>query len=240
MKNAYFTLATDDYALGAYCLAKSINKVSRYNLHVLDLDISEEKRSLLRSVGCTLVPITGTRSRNSKILYYRRNPKWCDNCYNKIYLWKQEFDKIIYLDSDAVVLKDIDHLFELKEDFTACGTFQTKYCPQTKRLIGADWADNYFNGGVLVLKPSMDVYQELFIMKDTLETPKDPSDQGLLNHYFKGRWGKLKPFYNFPKRAFEVDPGCWERYKDKIFILHYTIDQPWSPVNQAWWSIYNS
>lgn len=240
MRNAYFTLATDDYALGAYCLAKSIGRFSKYKLHVLNLNLSEENRSLLESVGCIMVCIEGLSSKTCRTQGYRENPNFANNCYNKIYLWDQEFDKVIYLDSDMLVVKNIDHLFNVEASFAACEAFRSEFCARTRKLVKAGWSREYFNGGFLVLKPNKKVYSDLMKLKDVIETPEDPSDQGLLNHYFKSNWQRLGPLYNFSKRVVEMSPATWARYKDEVFVLHFTLDKPWSEMNAKWWSVYNS
>jgi glycogenin glucosyltransferase len=240
MRNAYFTLATDDYALGAYCLAKSINKVSNYRLNVIDVNISEENKSLLKSVGCELIKVEYVGSKTCKFQSYRENPNFANNCYNKIYLWNQDLDKIIYLDADTLVLKNIDHLFDLDHELSAGGSFKVTFCTKTKKPLNAGWDSGHFNAGVLVLKPNKKTYSDLMVMKDTIETPNDPSDQGLLNHYFQGRWNKLNYIYNFTRRVIEISPQKWNEVKNNVCVFHYTLEKPWSEIHRMWWSVYNS
>ena len=59
MKNAYFTVASNDYVPGAYCLARSLSNVGSSNLHVIGIDISAENKSLLQSVGCKVIDRSG-------------------------------------------------------------------------------------------------------------------------------------------------------------------------------------
>jgi glycogenin glucosyltransferase len=94
----------------------------------------------------------------------------------------------------------------------------------------------------MVLTPSSKVYQELLEAKDLVETPKDPSDQGLLNHYFANRWHRLKPIYNFTRRVYDVAPHKWREMKNDVCILHFTLEKPWkkrnnTEINKIWWEI---
>jgi alpha-N-acetylglucosamine transferase len=62
-----------------------------------------------------------------------------------------QFDKIIYLDADIMMLKNIDHLFE--------------YPHLTSALDGEYfniWPDKpHFNAGILVIEPNSDEYKKL-------------------------------------------------------------------------------
>ncbi|KAF0981235.1 hypothetical protein FDP41_013023 [Naegleria fowleri] len=94
--------------------------------------------------------------------------------FNKLHMWKLDafhFQKIVYFDADVVVLKpQIEHLF-------SCGYF----CAVSDLCV-----PEYFNGGLMVLKPSSDRF------KDMIDKLKDPSfqsydggEQGFINRYFE-------------------------------------------------------
>ena len=244
-KNAYYTVASDDFVPGVYCLAKSINKVSNYRLNVISIDITEKNKNLLETVGCHVIPVEYLGSKTCKPQTYRENPNFANNCYNKIHLWNQDYDKIIYFDADVIVVKNTDHLFNLTHEFAAGSSFQTTYCTETRKPIKAGWKSEYFNSGVMVLRPDKKVFSDLIRMKDTVSTPNDPSDQGLLNHYFSKRWHRLKPIYNFTRRVHDVAPHKWQEMKDEICVLHFTLEKPWkkrenTEINKIWWSINDS
>lgn len=245
MKKAYFTVASNDYVPGAYCLAKSLMKVGGSNLNVIGIDISNENKCLLKSIGCEVIDTEYLGSKTCKPQKYRDNPNFANNCYNKIHLWNQPFEKIIYFDADVIVVKNVDHLFDLQHEFAAGSSFQTTFCTKTGRALKAGWRGDYFNSGVMVLTPSSKTYKELLVAKDTVETPKDPSDQGLLNRYFENKWHRLKPIYNFTRRVFDVAPYKYHELKNDICILHFTLEKPWkernnTEINKIWWEINDS
>jgi len=244
-KFAYFTVASDDFTPGVYCLAKSLQKITQYPLYVISINITEENKKKLESVGCNIIDTEYLGSKTCKPQPYRENPNFANNCYNKIHLWNQDFDKIIYFDADVLVIKNIDHLFEIEADFAAGSSFQTILDAKTGKPTKAGWRGDYFNSGVMILKPDKKIFEELIIMKDTVETPKDPSDQGLLNHCFAGKWHRLKPIYNFTRRVFDVAPYKWKELRNEICVIHYTLEKPWkkredTDINKLWWEVNDS
>lgn len=242
MKCAFYTLATDDFVPGVYCLAKSLKRVTKIPLYCLGLNLNKQSKKHLESVGCQVIDTSYLGSKTSKYQPYRENPNFANNAYNKLHLWNQDFDKIIYLDADIVVLKNIDHIFELDMDFGACPTFQMIFNKEMKKYTSMSYNYGYFNSGVMVLKPSSNVYNGLLCDKDIVSTPHDPSDQGFLNHFFKDKWWRLNPIYNYTRRVFDVVPSNWQKLKNDICVLHFTLEKPWkkkedTEINKIWWEI---
>ena len=54
-KFAYFTVASDDFTPGVYCLAKSLKKITQYPFHVISINITEENKKMLQLVGCNII-----------------------------------------------------------------------------------------------------------------------------------------------------------------------------------------
>merc|ERR1711991_663942 len=62
-------------------------------------------------------------------------------------LWNQiQYDKIIHLDSDVIVMKSMDGLFHITDDRT---------------IAGVRDVTNPLNNGLVVLSPSTEIYKEL-------------------------------------------------------------------------------
>lgn len=242
-KFGYFTLATDDFVVGSCCLAKSLKRLTKIPLYCIGLNLKHDSKQKLSDAGWQVIDTSYLGSKTCKHQPYRDNPNFANNCYNKIHLWNQDFDKIVYLDSDIICLKNPDNLFEIKGSFAASSSLRTTLNAKTRKIISMKWADDYFNAGVLVIEPNKKVFNDLFVAKDFITTPKDPSDQGLLNHYFSNSWTRLPPVYNFAKRFFDVLPQKWEELKTKIYILHYTVEKPWTTppekdfLIKLWWQI---
>lgn len=157
----------------------------------------------------------------------------------------KDYKKIIYLDSDIVVLTDIIELWKtplgkyniaasVENYFVNHPSYDTdKYF---KRL--GIHSDKYFNGGVLIMKPSA-IYQSHPGFTDTifnfLEENPDVRclDQDALNWFFKDEYFLLDKKYNvFPwwNDINNYSTNC---------ILHYNTGKPWEyyhgPIDDYYW-----
>ena len=184
--------------------------------------------------------------------------------FTKLQLWGdalREYDKVVFMDSDTVVLRDIDHLFLVPE-----------------MGAHAHHQMTYFNAGVMVLEPNPSTYKDLmafyhkgegFYSVKPAKSNKDGgkprlyfSDQSVLIPFFVNR-GKLfdigmrynsrpgfeavRPFvYHFAgdQKPWELDPLAfeprsidWYRPFVRPFIGH------WYDFNQAvpdWWELFRA
>ena len=105
-------LSTDDYILGTLCLAQSLRKVrSKYSLLVLcSQNISERVISVLNQekLDYSILKDTLNIDANTNPEYKRWN-----YTFDKLAVFNlTQYSKIISLDSDMYVVKNIDHLFE--------------------------------------------------------------------------------------------------------------------------------
>lgn len=96
-----------------------------------------------------------------------------------------QFDKVIYLDADTLVLQPLSHLFETRHPFAACPD--------------QGWPDA-FNSGFMVLTPNEADFSGLVKMMGQRGS-WDGGDQGLLNDYFRD-WQRLSFTYNVTPSAY--------------------------------------
>jgi lipopolysaccharide biosynthesis glycosyltransferase len=108
----------------------------------------------------------------------------------------QQYDAILYIDSDCLVLKDVAHLLDLNKIYV-----------ESEALIAAApdvFPPDRFNSGVMVIRPSRQVHKS---MQDhaTILTTGDHSDTGFLNAFFPTWYNEYPPFgrlssgYNAPQ-----------------------------------------
>jgi len=154
----------------------------------------------------------------------------------KLHLFRlTQFDKVIFLDADTLVVRPISHLFQLAEPFAAAPD--------------QGWPDA-FNSGVLVATPSLDTFDALMDMMRSRGT-WDGGDQGLLNDFFPD-WHRLSFTYNvtpsayytcvpsrlapspsFSARADTRPPPCsyapaYKRHGQDVSVLHFIgANKPW-------------
>ena len=159
--------------------------------------------------------------------------------FTKIHLWRMtQFRKIVYIDSDVVVLRAPDELFDVQEEFAAAPD------------VG--WPDA-FNTGVMVLTPRMGDYHALRTLAGAGDS-FDGADQGLLNQFYEHKpWKRLSFIYNCtPSANYQYEPA-YRYYKRDISMVHFIgSDKPWQKgrsVNGAsgayqellsrWWAVYD-
>ncbi|RHN64975.1 putative inositol 3-alpha-galactosyltransferase [Medicago truncatula] len=174
-----FLVGNGDYVKGVVGLAKGLRKVkTMYPLVVAVLpDVPEQHRNILIAQGCIvreIAPVYPPKNQTQfAMAYYVIN-------YSKLRIWAfEEYEKMIYLDGDIQVFQNIDHLFDLPNNYfyavmdCYCEAswrhtrqYQIGYCQQCPDKV--QWPSNfgskpplYFNAGMFVYEPNMATYHDL-------------------------------------------------------------------------------
>ncbi|KAG6424670.1 hypothetical protein SASPL_115090 [Salvia splendens] len=127
----------------------------------------------------------------------------------------QYYDKVIFIDSDLLVLRNIDFLFTMPE-LSATGNHE-----------------HMFNSGVMVIEPSNCTFQLLMDHVNDLES-YNGGDQGYLNEVFTW-WHRIPRWVNFLKHFWVGDDAVAKKKKNHMFesdppgmyVLHYLGNKPW-------------
>ncbi|ERN19935.1 putative UDP-glucuronate:xylan alpha-glucuronosyltransferase 3 [Amborella trichopoda] len=212
-REAYATIlhSAHIYVCGAIAAAQSIRLTgsTRDLVILVDETISSHHRSGLAAAGWKI-----------RTIQRIRNPKAEKDAYNewnysKFRLWQlTDYDKIIFIDADLLILRNIDFLFEMPE-ITATGNNAT-----------------LFNSGVMVLEPSNCTFNLLMDHINEIES-YNGGDQGYLNEIFTW-WHRIPKRMNFLKHFWAKDEEEKE-YKTRLFaadppelyVLHYLGLKPW-------------
>lgn len=213
-REAYATIlhSADMYVCGAIAVAQSIRRVgsTRDLVILVDQTISGYHRSGLKAAGWKVREIQRIR-----------NPKAEKNAYNewnysKFRLWQlTDYDKVIFIDADMLILRNIDFLFNLPE-------------------ISATGNDaSLFNSGVMVVEPSDCTYQLLMDNIDKFDS-YNGGDQGYLNEVFTW-WHRVPRYMNFLKHIWDINDKNEMEMKTRLFgaeppvlyVLHYLGQKPW-------------
>ncbi|XP_047326528.1 UDP-glucuronate:xylan alpha-glucuronosyltransferase 1 [Impatiens glandulifera] len=213
-REAYATIlhSADVYVCGAIAAAQSIRQVgSQRDLVILvDETISEYHKSGLMAAGWKVRTIE--RIRNPKAEKDAYN-EWN---YSKFRLWQlTDYDKIIFIDADLLILRNIDFLFSMPE-ISATGNNGT-----------------LFNSGVMVIEPSNCTFRLLMDHINEIES-YNGGDQGYLNEVFTW-WHRIPKHMNFLKNFWVGDSNEVKEKKTKLFgadppilyVLHYLGMKPW-------------
>ncbi|KAJ4831827.1 putative UDP-glucuronate:xylan alpha-glucuronosyltransferase 3 [Turnera subulata] len=213
-REAYATIlhSAHVYVCGAIVAAQSIRMAgsTRDLVILVDDTISDYHRGGLEASGWKIHTIQ--RIRNPKAERDAYN-EWN---YSKFRLWQlTDYDKIIFIDADMLILRNIDFLFEMPE-ISATGNNAT-----------------LFNSGVMVIEPSNCTFQLLMDHINEIES-YNGGDQGYLNEIFTW-WHRIPKHMNFLKHFWEGDEEEKKQMKTRLFgadppilyVLHYLGNKPW-------------
>ena len=175
-------LSTDDYLPGLLVFNKSLSDVeSKYPFHVLlTTNIAKETISILDKNNIFYSVVSKKMENPTNV---SKNHRWFSTYYKLLVFDQVQYEKIVYLDADIVVLKNIDDLF-LQPHMAA--TNAGGLLPRK-----ALWA--HINTGVFVLEPSRSLFRDMISKVGKIEylesggtedRPKHGSDQDFLNAYY--------------------------------------------------------
>ena len=150
--------------------------------------------------------------------------------------------RALYLDSDIIVRKPIDELWDL--DLTDIPL----------AAVRDDFYTHIFNAGFLLINNDMwraeNVTQDLIQLTNQYHQT-DFGDQGILNRLFENRWKELDSSYNFmvgmDTIAYFQNKNDWyphaELLEASAKMIHYTGKKPWQQITlnrlrEEWWFYY--
>ena len=251
---AYVTMVTsDDFMQGAQVLLHSLAKHSRLpneRCEFVVLCTDQVSKPVRRQIA-RAASGKGRPAATMRVVEAIPNPHaatvhvkgWVNAGFTKLHVWGLvEYERVVYIDADALVLDSVDELFE-RPLGDAPGAFAA--APDV-------FPPDRFNAGVLALRPDAAVFAELCAA--AVETPSyDGGDTGFLNAHYPG-WFAMPaanrlPFgYNAQRTlhwmTFAKQPGYWNAVKDKK-ILHFSSSpKPWQDAKRKgelealWWAAY--
>lgn len=228
---AFITLVTNgDYVRGATALVHSLRHTSTSaDIVVLHTGaVSGGELAPLGALGCRLVevdhlPVSDAfndrhtrRNLHSVAPFTKgRKPDFhtpLDN-FCKLHLWQlTEYRKCVFIDADALVLRNIDKLFSYPEFSAAPNVYEGL----------ADF--HRLNSGVFVAEPSAETFAQMLERLDQPEVFWRRTEQTFLETFFPD-WHGLPVFMNMLQYVWFNMPDLWD-WKS-IAILHYQYEKPW-------------
>ncbi len=231
-KHAYVTMATggDAYVPGVEALGQSLlatgTKIPR--VCMVTPDVSAGARAQLEAQGWFLRDVEPISAPMTGELLFARFA----SSFVKLRAFQLvEYDKVVFLDADTIVVQSIDELFE-RPFFAAAPDF---------------FMPDRFNSGVMVLDPSEQLFGELLGSLGKLPT-YDGGDQGLLNSHWP-KWWEMAPEHRLPA-AYNLHHFIYEfmsvhevlkkAFLPEIKIVHFTVQKPWQSFtltggSKIWW-----
>jgi lipopolysaccharide biosynthesis glycosyltransferase len=208
-----------DYTYGAAVLLKSIQEhVKKREMDLILLEIpsrplTDNDRTYLKGLGwniCTVTPIDAK---------HRPFGRFVDQ-FNKFHLWSfVEYDKVLYLDSDALVVGNIDSLLDMTLE-------SNQRIGVTQDFFGTRFVDK-FNMGVFLIHPNITEFRLLLNLQehDLVKYDHPQAEQGFLNVLYKDQWKEIGIKFNGNMAVWCQKRSAWP--KDPR-ILHFTLEKGWS------------
>ncbi|GAB2277499.1 hypothetical protein Dimus_012206 [Dionaea muscipula] len=208
-REAYATMlhSSEEYVCGAIALAQSLLGTNTSKDLILLADPFISRRSIrgLSAAGWKIKRIERIRSPHAKQGAYN---EWN---YSKLRVWQlTDYHKVIFIDSDFIVLGNIDHLFSY---------------PQLSAAPNHMWI---FNSGLMVIEPSQCVFNHLMSKRYTLRS-YNGGDQGYINEVFTW-WHRITTRLNYLK-VYDHELAAAGRVvrvvPDDRYALHFLGLKPW-------------
>lgn len=234
-RRAWVTLVTNaDYALGARALLRSLVLTgTEADLVVLHTDVAAADLAPLKALGARLVQVdllptsaefNAAHARDA--LHARAaftkgtKPPFhtpLDN-FAKLRLWQLDYEAVVFVDADALVLRNSDVLFDYPEFCAAPNVYESV----------ADF--HRMNSGVFTARPSDATFQAMMARLDVPGAFWRRTDQTFLESYFPD-WHGLPVFCNMLQYVWFAMPQLWD-WK-AIRILHFQYEKPWQDHDKA-------
>ncbi|CAL5021468.1 unnamed protein product [Urochloa decumbens] len=215
-REAYATILHSEklYACGALVAATSLRLAAGHSqrdmVALVDETVGERHRAALTAAGWKVRPIRRIRNPHASRDAYN---EWN---YSKFWLWAlTEYDRVVFLDADLLVQRDMSPLFSMPE-VSATGN-----------------AGSYFNSGAMVVEPSECTFRLLERHVGDIES-YNGGDQGYLNEVFAW-WHRLPSHANYMKHFWEGDTPERADAKRKVLgadppvamAVHFVGMKPW-------------
>jgi len=237
MDKAYVTMLCngDAYVTGAEVLGKSLeasgSKVPR--VAMLTSNISPGARVRLTAQGWELRDVEPIANPTpDALLVFSRFA----GVFTKLRAWElTDITRVVLLDADTLVLKNVDELFD-RPGFAAAPDF---------------FLPDRFNSGVMVIPPSKETFARM-VEALSIAPSYDGGDQGFLNTFFSDWYAmsaahRLPAGYNLPNFIHQFangHPNLKATLAREARILHYMVQKPWQTQSTltggsaAWWHMY--
>ncbi|TCQ07719.1 alpha-N-acetylglucosamine transferase [Rhizobium sp. PP-F2F-G36] len=229
--HAFVTLVTNsDYAMGAKALCRSIRRtgtaadivvlhtpavaidalapLAEFGVRLVETDLlplsdAFNERHARRNVHAA-APFTKGR----KPAFHSPLDNFC-----KLRLWQlTDYERCIFIDADALVLKNIDKLFAYPEFSAAPNVYESL----------ADF--HRLNSGVFVAEPSDETFRAMLQRLDAPDAFWPRTDQSFLQAFFPD-WHGLPVTMNMLQYVWFALPALWDW--PSIGVLHYQYEKPW-------------
>lgn len=155
----------------------------------------------------------------------------------------KEYDQFLFLDSDILCKSNLDDLWKVNHEFSACLDL-SYYNNKFRNINSFELTSTFnekrdfektFNAGVMLYNPPNDYlihYASLLnlLSSDTYKSSTSGhTDQYLLNHFFRNRVHWLSTKYNYLKRdEITIESKIGMLAKDAVLLHYIRNPKPWN------------
>ena len=230
----YVTLVTNgDYLPGARALVRSLvlsgttaDIVVMHTPHVAAEALAPLVALGARLARCRLLPTSDAfDAAHSRQAQHERAPFTkgekpafhtpLDN-FVKLRLWQLPYERVVFLDADTIVVRNIDRLFEYPEFSAAPNVYES--VADFRRL----------NSGVFAARPSAETFARMLARLDRPGAFWKRTDQTFLEAFFP-EWQGLPVYDNLLQYVWLNLPELWDW--GLVRVIHYQYEKPWDPAN---------
>lgn len=208
------TAVSDSYTVDYICLVLPKDDSSD--------EFNSAKKQGVELLGAKKLEFSGWSTK--PLSYSISNPEdqaneWNDIDFNVIWIWSLiTYDKVVYLDTDLLVIQDIGDLFDL-DLFTQIVPFAA-----APKLLPS----NKFDTGLMIIKPDITLFMDMLNQVKNGDVLSNGIEE-FLNSYYSdwftlGASHRLVPIYNAPY-AWTKDES-WEYYRTDVKIVRFSDEDP--------------
>lgn len=228
MNTVLCTMIDTNFLKGYKVFIKSLlryNKWFRYPILIIDCGLTKEDREECKKLYAKTT-FEEPKFNNYKSIDFRKTEHCLKKTFYKLEIFSYiNYDRLIFMDSDILILGDISYLFsEIVAPFSGCKAYNAH----------ADKFRGDINTGLLVLnKASLNlrIYNKLLHMaRKGFSMP----DQKVINLFFKQNIYNIPKIYNVEKRIkgsgflkYKVHEGFPYIQGKKVKVLHFVSQKPW-------------
>lgn len=241
MKTALVTMLNDDFVIGYRVMMYSLlsnNKWFDLPVVIINDGLSQRSTVEVKSLYDNVIFKDINRRMYADVNFEMTAPRLRSTYYKLDTFSYDEFDRLVFLDVDMVILRDIKPLFDCFQPFTAVRGYDP----------ARDCLRNDINSGVFVVnKPFIGVstYTDLIgIAKEGHRMP----DQTTVNRYFRNKIHYLEKSFNVEKRM--QYSSVYRHIYLNARILHFVGEKPWQPktsqkeeqykdAERKWWNLHD-
>lgn len=228
-----------------YVLLSSVfvnNTENPVHFHAIVSGINEKEKSQLK---------TFARQNNGDIFFYSlteeqagslflaiKDPKYTLATFYRLFipiLLPEDIERIIYIDTDIVIINDLRELYML--DFDESFAAVVDPAPAIRYDLGITEPYGYFNAGVLLINlqawRSQQISEKALVFVGQFPEKCLYVDQCALNAVSIGHWKKLDVRYNLMGQYVpNLLLSQYEAFLDDKVIVHFNIIKPWDRLCQ--------